>query len=132
MAMADLKKQGRSWIVSAALIAAGAVVGYTLPQHAASPMSDIGTVTNVSPAPDSQTKIVFQPRKGSSQHFMVYAPTTPWRATKSGAWNYGGSPPCLDRASAGQGKITLGVVNVHEGSDGPRGRPFIAWVECFG
>ncbi|HEX9031762.1 MAG TPA: hypothetical protein VF834_07925 [Streptosporangiaceae bacterium] len=132
MAMADIKKQGRSWIVSAALIAAGAVVGYNLPQHAASPMSDVGTVTKVSPALGSQTAITFQPKKGSIQHFTVYGPATPWRAAKSGGWNYSSSPPCLTPGSAGQGKVTLGVIDVQEGTDSPRGGPIVAWVACYG
>lgn len=129
MAMANLKKQGRSWIVSGGLIALGAVVGYLLPHTTASPRTVVGTVTSVSPAPGSQTEITFRPKTGTSQRFRLNAAITPWRATPSGGWKTG-SPSCLAPGSAKPGDITLGVVNVQKVDSAPAAT-VVAWIECY-
>lgn len=128
--MADLKKQGRSWLVSAALIAVGALVGYALPQNTASPASDIGTVTSVSPASGGAgTELVFKPKVGARQSFRI-DDSTPWQGKPSGTWNTTGRPPCLVPGSAKPNHVTLGVVNVHAVGSAP-GATIVAWIECY-
>ncbi len=127
----SLQTRGRSWLVSAALLGAGVIVGYALPQSTVSPMSDIGTV---SPAPGKTagpgTMFVFTPKSGSKQTFR-FTDSTPWQLTKSGKWNWTGTPPCLTAKHDTSAKVTIGVVNIHGVGAAP-GRTMVAWVECYG
>ncbi len=127
----SLQTRGRSWLISAALLAAGVVVGYALPQSTVSPMSETGTV---SPPPRKAagpgTMFVLTSSSGGKQTFR-FTEATPWQLTKTGKWIWTGTPPCLTAKHETSGKVTIGVVNIHPVGAAP-GRPMVAWVECYG
>jgi hypothetical protein len=122
----ELQARGRSWIISALLIAVGVGVGYALPQNTASPQSETGTVVKVTGQAGSATAVSFTPKKGTKEN-LRFLPSTPWQATPTAAWSRATSPSCL---VDGDTAITLGVVNVHSVGAAP-GYSVIAWVECY-
>ncbi len=84
MAMAELRKLGRSWLIGGTLIAVGAVVGYALPQNTVSPKSEVGMVTSASPAPagdGTATIVSFTPRGGTRQTLLIND-FTPWQGKR--------------------------------------------------
>jgi hypothetical protein len=122
-----MRTRARSWIWGVVLLAIGAIVGYAWPQNNASPSSENGVVTAVSPnLAASDTHFSFRPKGGSPQDLVLY-PATPWQATSSAEWTHTGTPSCLVK---GEKNITVGVVNIHAVNTAPGGL-MVAWVECY-
>src|SRR5258708_36418749 len=114
MAMAELRKLGRSWLIGVTLIAVGAVVGYALPQNTVSPKSEVGMVTSARPAPagdGTATIVSFTPRGGTRQTLLIND-FTPWQGKQSGPWSHVSEAPCPS-ISATPGPVTLGDVTIH-------------------
>src|SRR5258708_33283433 len=122
MAMAELRKLGRSWLIGVTLIAVGAVVGYALPQNTVSPKSEVGLVTSASPAPagdGTATIVSFTPRGGTRQTLLIND-FTPWQGKQSGPWSHVSEAPCLS-SSATPDRVTLGMVTIHAVGSAPGG-----------
>lgn len=131
MAMADLQKRGRSYLVSLTLIGLGVVVGYALPESTVSPKSEIGTImSSAAKSTGPTTSFVFKPKTGTRETFR-FINSTPWQATSSGKWQHLGVPPCLTSPSGKPNSVTIGVVNIHSVDQAP-GEMMVAWVECYG
>lgn len=129
--MADVRKRGRSWLTGAALIAVGVLAGQAVPHSIASPRTETGMVTLVSPmSGTSGARFWFKPRGGTRQSYRFDVPT-PWQATPAGAWHDSGRPSCLVPRSAKPRRITLGVVSVQPVGTAP-GRQLVVWVQCAG
>jgi hypothetical protein len=124
-----MKERGKSWLVGLVLLFVGAAVGYAWPQSTASPNSETGVVTTVSPdSAASGTQFSFKPKGSSSAQTLMIFRSTPWE-TAAGHWYYKGTatlPTCLVQ---GDSKITVGVVTVHAVSSAPS-RQLVAWIEC--
>ncbi len=126
---ADAKQRGRSWLISAALIVLGVVVGQALPRSNASTTSETGTVTSVHPSQDgSATTFVFQ-YKGNKQTYVL-GDRTPWQ-DKPGAWQRSGLPSCMTSTSLTPRRMTIGVINVQT-TGTLAGGPLVVWVKCEG
>jgi hypothetical protein len=131
MAIADLQKRGRSWLVSLLLIGLGVVVGYALPASSVSPKSEVGTIlSSAAKAAGPSTSFVFKAKAGARQTFR-FVNSTPWQATSGGKWNHLGVPPCLTSPSGKPNSVTVGVVNIHSVDSAP-GQTMVAWLECYG
>lgn len=131
MAMADLQKRGRSWLVSLLLIGLGVVVGYALPASSVSPKSEVGTIlSSAAHATGPSTSFVFKAKAGTRQTFR-FVNSTPWQVTSGGKWNHLGVPPCLTSPSGKPNSVTVGVVNIHSVDSAP-GQMMVAWLECYG
>ncbi len=117
----------RTWLIGAALIVIGVIVGYALPQNSVSPKSEVGTVTSVHGSMGGTNANVQFKAKGatSSVTYPLDAPT-PWQPKSGAPWRTHGQPSCL---AAGD-KVTLGVVNVDGVGSAPGGERII-WVECY-
>jgi hypothetical protein len=125
--VADMAGRFRNWFIGAVLVVVGVLVGYALPQHTASPSSDIGTVMKVHGLVGDQGSTLLFKAKGKSG--TVSYPTEdliPWQAKSGGPWHHSGQPACLIPDS----KVTLGVISVHQDGSAPGG-PMIVWVECY-
>jgi hypothetical protein len=127
--VADVKQRGRTWLIGAALIVVGVLVGQALPRHSASPSQESGTLMSFGPnTAGSGTNFVFQ-FKGSKQTYTV-GDITPWQ-TKPGIWHHNGPPACMVPKSPTPRPITIGVVSIDSSGTLPGG-PLVAWVKCEG
>jgi hypothetical protein len=117
----------RTWLIGAALIVVGVIVGYALPQNSVSPKAEAGTVVSVKgQLGGPKASLTFKATGVSAPVTYPLDAPTPWQ-TKSGAtWHSTGTPSCLTPGS----KVTLGVVNVDGVGSAPGGERII-WVECY-
>lgn len=118
----------RTWLIGAALIALGALVGYALPQNTVSPKSEPGTVMLMHGhlgAPGARFEFKASGKGNAAVTYPLEDPT-PWQATSGGAWHTQGQAPCL----APGAKATVGVINVHAVGSAP-GHPTVVWIECY-
>jgi hypothetical protein len=131
MAVADMGKQLRSWIVYAVLVVVGVLVGYALPQSSVSPKSETGTVTNVQGSVgDLGSHVAFLTKGVKGKVTYPMRDQVPWQAVKGGSWHQSGQPSCLVPGSAKPVKVTLGVITVDAVGSAPGG-PMVVWVECY-
>lgn len=117
----------RNWFIGAVLVVVGVLVGYALPQHTASPSSEVGTVMKVHGVVGDQGSTLLFKVKGKSG--TVSYPTQdriPWQAKSGGTWLHSTEPSCLVPGT----KVTLGVISVHQDGSAPGGS-MIVWVECY-
>jgi hypothetical protein len=126
---ADAKKRGRSWLIAAALVAAGVLVGQGLPRNNAATAAEKGTMTSVTPSADrTGADFVFQVN-GSSQT-LALGDRTPWQ-DKPGVWHHSGLPSCMLARSTAPRHITVGIIDVQATGTLPGG-PLVVWVKCEG
>src|SRR5215469_3319361 len=114
-----MQQRLRTWLVGAVLVVVGVLVGYLLPQNAASPRSEVGKVMSVgSGIGSSGAGFDFKSRGASVVHYTLEDPT-PWQATPNGRWHLTGQPPCLTPGSKTPVTVTLGVISVHPVGSAP-------------
>jgi hypothetical protein len=117
----------RTWLIGAALIVVGVIVGYALPQNSVAPKSEAGTVLSVKGHLGNPTaSLRFKPTGATGPVTYPLDSPTPWQPKSGATWNTSGTPACLTPGS----KVTLGVINVDGVGSAPSGERII-WVECF-
>ncbi len=117
----------RNWFIGAVLVVVGVLVGYALPQHTASPSSEVGTVMKVHGVVGAQGSTLLFKVKGKSGTVSYPAQDRiPWQAKSGGTWQHSTEPSCLVPGT----KVTLGVISVHQDGSAPGGS-MIVWVECY-
>lgn len=128
---ADMQQRVRTWLVGAVLIVVGVLVGYLLPQNAASPKSEVGKVMSVGASiGNSDAGFIFKAKGVTGLvHYPLEDPT-PWLASPNGRWHYSGQPSCLAPGSSTPVTVTLGVISVRPVGSAP-GNPMVVWIECF-
>lgn len=129
MAISDVTKRGRSWLIGAALIALGVLVGHLIPQSSATPRAETGTLTSVSRT-GAAVAFSFTPKGGSKASYQLESPT-PWQ-DKAGAWHKTGQPACLTPPFTKPRQITIGVIAVQSSGSAPANSNLVAWVKCQG
>jgi hypothetical protein len=130
MAISDVTKRGRTWLIGAALIVLGVVVGHSIPQNSATPKAETGMATPVSSRAGSAVTFSFTPKGGSKAFYQLENPTL-WQ-DKLGAWHKTGQPTCLSAPSTKPRPITIGVVAVQSSDSAPANSNLVAWVKCQG
>jgi hypothetical protein len=117
----------RTWLIGAALIVVGVIVGYALPQNSVSPKSEAGTVMSVKgQLGDPAASVTFKATGASGPVTYQLDSPTPWQSKSGATWHDGGTPSCLTSGA----KVTLGVVNVDGVGSAPGGERVI-WIECY-
>jgi len=117
----------RTWLIGAALIVVGVIVGYALPQNSVSPKSEAGTVVSVKgQLGNPNASLTFKTTGVSGSVTYPLDSPTPWQSKSGATWHSSGTPACLTPGS----KVTLGVVNVDGVGSAPGGKRII-WVECY-
>lgn len=126
-----MQQRLRGWLVGAVFVAIGVLVGYLLPQNAASPRSEVGKVMSVGAGIGSSGAGFDFKAKGASGlvHYTLEDPT-PWQASPNGRWHSTGQPACLTPGSKTPVTVTLGVISVHPVGSAP-GNPMVVWIQCF-
>jgi len=129
--VADMQQAARSWLTWGAILVLGVLVGHALPASSASPKSETGVATGITPGTSgSGSSFVFQ-TKGIAAQNLQLRDRTPWQAVPGGAWHSSGQPTCLVPGSATPSKVTLGLITVSPVGSAP-GETIVAWVECGG
>jgi hypothetical protein len=128
MAVADMTQRLRPYLIWAALLIAGVIVGYSLPSNSVSPKSEIGVVKVVRGTMSGEDANFTFKQTGSKNKPVRYfiEDPTPWQATSNGPWNHHGKPACLKPGA----KVTLGVVNVRP-VGAAQGKSMVVWMECY-
>jgi hypothetical protein len=128
MAISDVTKRGRSWLIGAALIVLGVVVGHSIPQNSATPKAETGTAAPVSTQAGEAVTFSFTPKGGNKAVYQLESPT-PWQ-DKPGTWHKTGPPTCLTTSPTKPRQITIGVVAVQSADSAPGNSNLVAWVKC--
>jgi hypothetical protein len=129
MAVADMQARLRTYIVGAALIVLGVLVGYLLPQNSVTPKSETGVVMSERGSTSKSAAVFTFKTKGLTPN-PLYTIEDPiqWQRKKNGPWSDRGLPSCLTQGS----KVTIGVISVRPVSSEPaNSSSMVVWVECY-